>query len=188
MWWEEADKDLIVLSARRLVDLVEDLSIKRIYLPKPGCGNGKLSWVSVKPLFSTTNSSSSIIEAPAWYSLLMQNKKQSMPSERASITRKMRIGDLEGYITVGLYDDGKPGEVFLTVQQAGSVERGLSHALALVISLALQRGVLVEEIAQKLEGLRFEPSGLTGKSDIPTVSSLADYIGKWLKMKFGSAR
>ncbi len=111
-----------------------------------------------------------------------------MTAERKSVTRKLRIrqeaGDLEGYVTVGLYPDDRPGEVFLTVQQAGSMERGLCHALALMISLALQHGVPLEEIAGKLSGLQFEPRGLTGAKDIPTVTSIADYLGRWLQLRF----
>ena len=114
--------------------------------------------------------------------------KKPMPVERDSITRKLQIGDLEGYICVGLYPDGKPGEVFLTFDHAGTFERGLCHALALMISLALQRGVPVEEIAGKLTGLKFEPAGFTGKADIPQVHSTADYIGQWLMLKFGGTK
>ena len=117
--------------------------------------------------------------------------RRPMPVERDSITRKLHIKrpppekDLEGYITCGLYPDGTLGEVFLTFDHAGTFERGLCHALALMISLALQRGVPVKEIADKLTGLKFEPSGFTGKADIPSVYSIADYIGQWLMLKFG---
>jgi ribonucleoside-diphosphate reductase alpha chain len=103
-----------------------------------------------------------------------------MPDEREALTRKLKIGDLEGYATVGFYEDGAPGEVFLTVQGVGTLERGLCHALGLMISLALQRGVPAEEIAEKLTGLQFEPRGVTGSPDIPMVSSLADYLGRWM--------
>jgi ribonucleoside-diphosphate reductase alpha chain len=110
-----------------------------------------------------------------------------MPSERSSVTRKVKIGDLEGYVTVGMYEDGTVGEVFLTFGQPGSFERGLCHALALVISLALQRGVSLEKICEKLTGLQFEPRGVTGDRDIPMVSSLADYLGRWLSGKVKEA-
>jgi len=110
--------------------------------------------------------------------------RKPMPSERKSITKKLKIGDLEGYVTCGLYEDGSPGELFITLHQVGSVERGLAHALALMISLALQRGVPVADIGAKLVGLKFEPDGFTGKADIPHVHSVADYIGQWLRLKF----
>ena len=107
-----------------------------------------------------------------------------MPLERNSVTRKMRIGTLKCYASVGLYEDGTPGELFLTVDKGGTFVRGLSHALALMISLALQRGVPISEIADKLTGLQFEPRGVTGAKDIPMVSSIADYLGRWLARKF----
>lgn len=111
--------------------------------------------------------------------------RKPMPPERESVTRKMRIGkELKCYCTVGLYEDGKPGELFLTVDKEGTLTRGLSHALALMISLALQHGVPIEKIAEKLTSLRFEPAGVTGAKDIPMVHSIADYIGRWLSNIF----
>jgi len=109
--------------------------------------------------------------------------QEPMPSERQSQSRKLQIGSLEGYAILGYYADGRPGEVFLTVHKGGSFERGLCHALALVISLALQHGVPAEKIARKLIGLQFEPRGATGTVDIPRVSSFADYLGRWILQK-----
>ena len=113
---------------------------------------------------------------------MMQQKH--MPVERESVTRKMRIGNFKAYVNVGLYEDGAPGELFLTVDKAGTFERGLCHALALVISLALQHGVPLEKIAAKLTGLRFEPAGVTGSAEVPMVNSFCDYLGRWLTLKF----
>ena len=110
--------------------------------------------------------------------------QQHLPTERDSVTRKIQIGTLEGYAIVGLYSDGRPGELFLTFQGEGSMERGLSHALALMISIALQHGVPLEKIVDKLKGLSFEPAGLTGNSKIPMVSSVADYLARWLAQTF----
>lgn len=110
--------------------------------------------------------------------------RKPLPTERPSITRRIKIGDLKGFVTVGLYEDGTPGEVFITMKTVGSFERGLCHALALMISLALQHGVPISKIAEKLTGLKFEPSGFTGKADIPQVHSIADYIGQWLRLRF----
>ena len=109
--------------------------------------------------------------------------RQTMPSERNSVTRKMRIGDFKGYATLGYFEDGRPGELFFTLHKAGSVEHGMCHALGLVISLALQSGVPLSSIANKLTGLQFEPRGFTGATDIPLVTSIADYLGKWLSSK-----
>jgi len=111
--------------------------------------------------------------------------RKPMSEERVSITHRIRIGDdLKGFITVGLYENGAPGEVFLTVKQVGTLERGLCSALALMISLALQHGVPVKKISEKLQGLKFEPAGFTKNTDIPSCHSISDYIGKWLELKF----
>lgn len=110
--------------------------------------------------------------------------QKHLPVERESVTRKMKIGDFKAYANVGLYEDGSPGELFLTVDKAGTFERGLCHALALVISLALQHGVPLEKISAKLTGLRFEPAGVTGSSEVPMVSSFCDYLGKWMTLRF----
>lgn len=94
------------------------------------------------------------------------------------------MGDLEGYITVGLYPDGRPGEVFLTLHKQGSLERGLCHTIALLTSILLQRGVPLEEITKKLRGICFEPSGLMGDIEIPSATSLVDFVAQWLELKF----
>jgi ribonucleoside-diphosphate reductase alpha chain len=107
-----------------------------------------------------------------------------MSEDRESVTKKLKIGNMKGFITVGLWPDGTPGEVFLVIKQMGSFERGLCHALALMISLALQYGVPLEKISEKLTNLHFEPQGVTGDPQIPFVSSIADYIGKWLALRF----
>lgn len=109
---------------------------------------------------------------------------KSMPSERRSVTKRFAIGNLKGYLTVGLYNDGTPGEVFLTLRKPGSLERGLAHSLAIMISLLLQNGIPLSKVVSKLKGLQFEPAGLTGDSEIPVAGSLADYLGKWLELRF----
>lgn len=113
---------------------------------------------------------------------------KSMPSERKSVTKRFSIGNLKGYLTVGLYDDGTPGEVFLTLRKPGSLERSLSHCVAIMISLLLQNGVPLSKIVSKLKGLQFEPSGLTGDPEIPMAGSIADYLGKWLELRFPAAK
>jgi ribonucleoside-diphosphate reductase alpha chain len=107
-----------------------------------------------------------------------------MPPERQSVTRKLRLGELEGYVTVGLYPDGTPGEIFLTFDRVGSVERGLCNALALIISKALQRGVTLRDIVKSLRRQKFEPAGLTGNKEIPMADSIMDYIARWLERRF----
>ena len=115
---------------------------------------------------------------------LKPGEPRRMPSERESVTRKLHLGDLEGYVTVGLYEDGTPGEIFLTFDRVGSVERGLCNALALVISKALQRGVPLADIVKSLRGQKFEPSGFTGDKEIPSADSIVDLIAQWLSQRF----
>ncbi|RYZ57996.1 MAG: hypothetical protein EOP08_16725 [Proteobacteria bacterium] len=94
------------------------------------------------------------------------------------------ISGHEGYITVGLYEDGTPGEVFITMSKEGSTIGGLMDSLATLVSVALQYGVPVESLVRKFEHTRFEPSGMTRNRDIPIAKSPVDYIFRWLAMEF----
>lgn len=110
--------------------------------------------------------------------------RRKLPSERHSITHKFSISGHEGYITVGLYEDGLPGEIFIKMSKEGSTLSGIMDALALTISLNLQYGVPLEVLVSKFCHSRFEPAGMTGNRDIPMVKSIVDYIGRWLGLKF----
>ncbi len=110
--------------------------------------------------------------------------RRRLPDERQSVTHKFRVGEQEGYITVGLYEDGEPGEVFITISKEGSTIRGLMDSVAVLTSLALQYGVPVEDLARKFRSVRFEPHGFTDNPEIPQASSLVDYIFRWLEEKF----
>ena len=116
---------------------------------------------------------------------LKPGEPRRMPLERRSVTRKLRLGGLEGYVTVGFYEDNTPGEVFLTFDRMGSVERGLCNALALVISKALQRGVALKDIVESMKGQNFEPSGFTQDKEIPSATSIVDMIAQWLSKFVG---
>ncbi len=107
-----------------------------------------------------------------------------LPDTRKSITHKFDISGHEGYLTVGLYDDGRPGEVFIKVAKQGSTVRGLMDAVGVLTSLALQSGVSVETLAKKFEYSRFEPSGWTTNRDIGHARSIIDYIFRWLGTQF----
>ncbi|MGH2585798.1 MAG: adenosylcobalamin-dependent ribonucleoside-diphosphate reductase, partial [Dehalococcoidia bacterium] len=107
-----------------------------------------------------------------------------LPDERRSVTHKFQVGEQEGYITVGVYDDGVPGELFLRVSKQGSTVSGLMESLGLLTSVALQYGVPLEGLARKMKNSRFEPYGLTGNREIPTTTSLVDYVFRWLEKKF----
>ena len=110
--------------------------------------------------------------------------RRRLPDERRSITHKFDIQGHEGYITVGLYDDGEPGEIFLTMAKEGSTISGLMDAFATQTSLALQYGVPLRAMVNKFSHMRFEPSGFTRNQEIPIAKSLVDYIFRWLASKF----
>ncbi len=110
--------------------------------------------------------------------------RRHLPDERKSITHKFSIAGHEGYITVGMYEDGTPGEIFITMAKEGSVISGLMDAFATAISLALQYGVPLEKLVEKFSYTRFQPSGFTNNPQIPVATSIVDYIFRWLALKF----
>jgi ribonucleoside-diphosphate reductase alpha chain len=111
-------------------------------------------------------------------------RRRRLPDERISVTHKFSIAGHEGYITVGMYDDGSPGEIFIRMAKAGSVVSGLMDSFALAISLSLQYGVPLQVLVDKYSHSRFEPSGFTTNPQIPIAKSIMDYIFRWLGMKF----
>jgi ribonucleoside-diphosphate reductase alpha chain len=110
--------------------------------------------------------------------------RRRMPSTRQSITHKFDIAGHEGYLTVGLYDDGQPGELFVTMAKEGSTIGGLMDSFGTSISLCLQYGVPVKTLVEKFAHSRFEPSGFTKNPDIPIAKSLTDYIFRWMGHTF----
>ena len=110
--------------------------------------------------------------------------RRKLPDERLAITHKFSIAGHEGYITVGMYEDGKPGEIFLVMAKEGSTISGLMDAFATSISLALQYGVPLKALVDKFSHMRFEPSGFTKNPEIPIAKSITDYIFRWLASKF----
>ncbi len=110
--------------------------------------------------------------------------RRKLPSVRKAITHKFSIGGHEGYITVGMYDDGQPGEIFLVMAKEGSAISGLMDSFATAISLALQYGVPLRVLIDKFSHVRFEPSGHTGNPEVPFAKSIVDYIFRWLASKF----
>jgi ribonucleoside-diphosphate reductase alpha chain len=110
--------------------------------------------------------------------------RRKLPDERESITHKFSIGGHEGYITVGKYEDGSPGEIFITMAKEGSTISGLMDSFATMTSLSLQHGVPLQLLVDKFTHTRFEPSGFTRNPEIPMAKSIMDYIFKWLAIKF----
>ncbi|HET6249403.1 MAG TPA: LAGLIDADG family homing endonuclease [Tepidisphaeraceae bacterium] len=110
--------------------------------------------------------------------------RRRLPDTRSAKTHKFDVAGHEGYITVGLYDDGQPGEVFIRIAKEGSTIGGLMDTIATLVSVSLQYGVPVESLVRKFEHVRFEPSGMTRNPEIPMAKSLVDYIFRWLAMEF----
>jgi ribonucleoside-diphosphate reductase alpha chain len=110
--------------------------------------------------------------------------RRKLPDERQSLTHKFSIAGHEGYITVGLYEDGTPGEVFISMAKEGSTISGLMDTLATSISYGLQYGVPLKFFVDKFSHVRFEPSGWTGNQQVPYAKSIIDYIFRWLGTRF----
>jgi ribonucleoside-diphosphate reductase alpha chain len=110
--------------------------------------------------------------------------RRRMPATRRSITHKFEVAGHEGYLTVGIYEDGTPGELFITMAKEGSTVGGTMDAFGTAISLCLQYGVPVRELCKKFAHSRFEPSGFTKNPDIPIAKSIVDYIFRWLDQTF----
>jgi ribonucleoside-diphosphate reductase alpha chain len=113
-----------------------------------------------------------------------QPVRRRLPDERASITHKFDIAGHEGYITVGVYDDGTPGEIFLVMAKEGSTISGFADAFAQAISYALQYGVPLQVLVDKFSHARFEPSGMTKNPEIRFAKSIVDYVFRWMAAKF----
>jgi len=124
---------------------------------------------------------------PVQRELFGRQQREKMPVERASVTHKFSVGGHEGYITVGMYEDGRPGEVFIKMAKEGSTLSGIMDGLAMTISLGLQYGVPLKVFVDKLLNTRFEPSGITPNPNIRFVSSVLDYIARWLGGRFISS-
>jgi ribonucleoside-diphosphate reductase alpha chain len=111
-----------------------------------------------------------------------------MPPTRLSITHKFDVAGHEGSLTVGIYEDGSPGELFITMAKEGSTVGGTMDCFGTAISLCLQYGVPVQELCRKFAHSRFEPSGFTKNPDIPNAKSIVDYIFRWMELTFPSGR
>lgn len=114
----------------------------------------------------------------------LKPNRRHLPDERRSITHKFSISGHEGYVTVGLFEDGTPGEIFITMAKQGSTISGLMDSLATTVSIGLQYGIPLRVFVTKFVNSRFEPSGVTNNEDIRFAKSIVDYIFKWLALKF----
>ncbi len=128
---------------------------------------------------STSGKSDAPADAADWRPM-----RHKLPDERRSITHKFDIAGHEGYITAGMYEDGQPGEIFITMSKEGSTISGLMDSFATAISMAMQYGVPLRVLVDKFSHMRFEPSGFTRNPDIPMAKSIMDYLFRWLATKF----
>lgn len=111
-------------------------------------------------------------------------RRERLPDLRESVTHKFSFAEHEGYLTVGIYADGRPGEIFLKMAKQGSMLSGLLDTIGILASLCLQYGVPVEALARKFEYMRFEPAGLTQNPDIRVAHSVVDYVFRWVGLRY----
>ncbi len=110
--------------------------------------------------------------------------RHRLPGERAAITHHFSVGGHEGYLTVGLYPNGQPGEIFIRMAKEGSTIAGLMECFGTVVSVSLQHGVPLRVLCDKMSHTRFEPSGWTGSAELGYAKSIMDYLFRWLELRF----
>ena len=137
-----------------------------------------------QPLNTSKDKTAAEIAQAAAAALVTAPVRRKLPDERQAITHKFDIAGHEGYITVGLFEDGQPGEIFLVMAKEGSTISGFADAFAQAISYALQYGVPLQALVDKFSHVRFEPSGMTRNPEIRFAKSIVDYIFRWLATKF----
>jgi ribonucleoside-diphosphate reductase alpha chain len=140
-----------------------------------------------QPLNTSRDKTPAETVAEAAAALARTPVRRKLPDERRAITHKFDIAGHEGYITVGLFDDGQPGEIFLVMAKEGSTISGFADAFAQAISYALQYGVPLQALVDKFSHVRFEPSGMSRNPEIRFAKSIVDYIFRWMASKFLSA-
>jgi ribonucleoside-diphosphate reductase alpha chain len=165
------------------------LGLKAVAVYRDGCKKSQpLSAAGTKTANSTKDDARNALSAPAPEPEDMNAPpravRHKLQEERASITHKFNIGGHEGYITVGLYPNGEPGELFITMAKEGSTVSGLMDSFALAVSISLQHGVPLKLFCEKFAHTRFEPSGWTSNPDIGFAKSIMDYIFRWLQLRF----
>jgi ribonucleoside-diphosphate reductase alpha chain len=116
--------------------------------------------------------------------VVAQPKRRRLPDDRTEVGRKFRVGEYEGYIHVGLFEDGTPGDIFVDIAKEGTTLAGLMNSFMISVSLGLQYGVPLEVYVSKFSHMRFEPSGMTNDPDIRAAKSIVDYIFRWMGKKF----
>jgi ribonucleoside-diphosphate reductase alpha chain len=162
-----------------VMDLYVDawkLGVKAIAIYRDNC---KVA----QPLSSSSKDGQTAVATPPVH----VHERKRLPEDRREIGRKFRVGDYEGYIHVGTYDDGSPGDIFVDIAKDGTTMSGLMNSLCIAVSMGLQYGVPPEVYVSKLSHQRFEPSGLTNDADIRVAKSIVDYIFRWFGKTFLTA-
>lgn len=152
----------------------------------PAAETASAASAPAKPAASSTPAqfTSSAAPTPVFAGEAHVARRRRLNEERKAMTHKFQVGEYEGYITVGLYDDGQPGEIFLRMNKEGSMLSGLMDCFATAISIGLQYGVPLKVLVKKFANVHFEPNGETQNPDIPYARSIMDYIFRWLALKF----
>lgn len=156
------------------------LGLKAVAIYRDGCKRSQ----PVSTRKDTSGAAKGVAVEPGGNGSKARPLRRRMPTTRQSITHKFDIAGHEGYLTVGLYEDGTPGELFITMAKEGSTVGGLMDSFGTAISLCLQYGVPLKTLCEKFAHTRFEPSGFTKNPDIPIAKSLTDYIFRWLAHTF----
>jgi ribonucleoside-diphosphate reductase alpha chain len=159
------------------------LGLKAVAIYRDNSKKSQPLSASKKDEKKTETSAAAALE-PLQRELFARAQREKMPYERASVTHKFSVSGHEGYITVGMYEDGRPGEVFIKMAKEGSTLSGIMDGLALTLSLGLQYGVPLRVFVDKLLNTRFEPSGITANPNIRFVSSVLDYLARWMGGRF----
>src|SRR5690606_28254556 len=137
-----------------------------------------------QPLNTSKDAKATVKETVEQLAAAAQPVRRRLPDERQSITHKFDIAGHEGYITVGMFEDGSPGEIFLVMAKEGSTISGFADAFAQAISYALQYGVPLQVLVDKFSHARFEPSGMTRNPEVRFAKSIVDYVFRWMATKF----
>lgn len=155
------------------------LGLKCVALYRDGCKRSQ-------PLSTTKEGGEKVKLVEVVEKIVERPRRKRLPDTRKALTHKFDLQGHEGYLTVGLYEDGAPGEVFIVMAKEGSTISGLMDGFATQTSLALQYGVPLGVMAKKFTHMRFEPSGYTKNSEIPIAKSILDYLFRWLVSQFGT--
>ena len=136
------------------------------------------------PPLATVNDDREALRSPDSMTTLTELRRESLPQTRRSLTHKFAISGHEGYLTIGLFQDGQPGEIFIKMSKEGSTLSGLIQGFCRAFSLALQHGLSAADAVERFRGMRFEPMGPTSNSEIPEASSILDYVARYLELHF----